>query len=116
MNPVALNLILTGTLASLLAGLATGVGALPVFFVRKISDRFLDTSLGFSAGVMLAATSFSLIIPAIEIGGIWKTVAGIILGALFLIYAEKLIPHMHRVTGIKGPSTTLSRLWLLFWP
>jgi len=111
-NPVALNLILTGTLASLLAGLATGVGALPVFFVRKISDRFLDTSLGFSAGVMLAATSFSLIIPAIEIGGIWKTVAGIILGALFLIYAEKLIPHMHRVTGIKGPSTTLSRLWL----
>ncbi len=112
MNPVALNLILTGTLASLLAGLATGVGALPVFFVRKISDRFLDTSLGFSAGVMLAATSFSLIIPAIEIGGIWKTVAGIILGALFLIYAEKLIPHMHRVTGIKGPSTTLSRLWL----
>jgi len=107
-----MNLILTGSLASLIAGLATGIGALPVFFVRKVSDRFLDASLGFAAGVMLAATSFSLIVPAIEIGGIWKTVIGIILGTLFLIYAEKLTPHMHQVTGIKGPSTHLSKLWL----
>ena len=96
-----MNLILIGSLASLLAGLATGIGALPVFFVRKVSDRLFDASLGFAAGVMLAATSFSLIVPAIEIGGIWKTVIGIVLGALFLIYAERLIPHMHQVTGLK---------------
>jgi ZIP family zinc transporter len=95
-----------------MAGLATGIGALLVFFVRKVSARFLDASLGFAAGVMLAATAFSLLVPAIEFGGIWKTVIGIILGSLFLIYAEKVIPHMHRVTGIKGPSTHLSRLWL----
>lgn len=107
-----MNLILAGGLASLIAGLATGVGALLVFFVRKVSDRFLDISLGFAAGVMLAATSFSLIVPAIEIGGVWKTVVGIILGTLFLIYAERFTPHLHRVTGIKGPSTHLSRLWL----
>jgi ZIP family zinc transporter len=107
-----MNLILAGGLASLIAGLATGLGALPVFFIRKVSDRFLDASLGFAAGIMLAATSFSLIIPAIEAGGIWKTVTGIILGTLFLIYSERLTPHMHRVTGIKGPSTHLSRLWL----
>jgi len=107
-----MNLVLEGSLASLIAGLATGVGALLVFFVRKVSDRFLDASLGFAAGVMLAATSFSLIVPAIEIGGIWKTVMGFVLGTVFLIYAEKLTPHMHRVTGIKGPSTHLSRLWL----
>ena len=42
-----MNLILVGSLASLLAGLATGIGALPVFFVRKVSDRFLDQSLPF---------------------------------------------------------------------
>jgi zinc transporter, ZIP family len=107
-----MNLILEGSLASLIAGLATGVGALLVFFVRKVSDRFLDASLGFAAGVMLAATSFSLIVPAIEIGGIWKTVIGLVLGTLFLIYAEKLIPHMHRVTGVKGPTTHLNKLWL----
>jgi zinc transporter, ZIP family len=107
-----MNLILKGSLASLIAGLATGVGALLVFFVRNVSDRFLDASLGFAAGVMLAATSFSLIVPAIEIGGIWKTVIGLVLGAVFLIYAEKLIPHIHRVTGVKGPATHLNKLWL----
>ncbi len=61
------EIIQLGVIASLLAGLATGAGALPVFFVRRISDRLMDVMLGFSAGVMLAATSFSLIIPAIEL-------------------------------------------------
>ena len=107
-----MNLIVLGSVASLLAGLATGVGALLVFLVRRVSDRFLDASLGFAAGVMLAATSFSLLVPAIEIGGIWKTVIGIILGTVFLIYAERFIPHMHHVTGIKGPSSQLNKLWL----
>jgi zinc transporter, ZIP family len=107
-----MNLILVGGTASLIAGLATGLGALLVFFVGKVSDRFLDASLGFAAGVMLAATSFSLLVPAIEIGGIWKTAVGIIFGTLFLIYAEKFTPHIHRVTGMRGPSTHLSKLWL----
>ena len=107
-----MNLIVVGSVASLLAGLATGVGALLVFIVRRVSDRFLDASLGFAAGVMLAATSFSLLVPAIEIGGIWKAVIGIILGTVFLIYAERFTPHMHQITGIKGPSTQLNKLWL----
>jgi ZIP family zinc transporter len=88
------------------------LGALPVFFVRRVSDRFQDAALGFAAGVMLAASAFSLILPALEIGGIWKTVGGIILGTAFLVRAERLTPHLHWVTGIKGPSTHLSRLWL----
>ncbi|MGB7297380.1 MAG: ZIP family metal transporter [Candidatus Aminicenantales bacterium] len=107
-----MNIILAGCLASLLAGLATGLGGALVFFVRKVSDRFLDASLGFAAGVMLAASSFSLIVPAIEAGGVWRTVLGIVLGSLFLIIAERLTPHLHRVTGIKGPATHLSGLWL----
>ncbi len=107
-----MNLILIGSLASLIAGLATGVGALLVFFVRRVSDRFLDSSLGFAAGVMLAATCFSLLVPAIEIGGIWKTVIGMILGTVFLIYTERFVPHLHRVTGIKGSSTQLNKMWL----
>ena len=107
-----MNLILIGSVASLLAGLATGIGALLVFLVRRVSDRFLDASLGFAAGVMLAATSFSLLVPAIEIGGIWKTVIGIILGTVFLICAERFTPHMHHVAGTKGPSSQLNKLWL----
>jgi ZIP family zinc transporter len=105
-------MILAGCLASLLAGLATGVGGALVFLVRKVSDQFLDASLGFAAGVMLAASSFSLIVPAIEIGGVWTTVLGILLGSLFLVFAERLTPHLHWVTGRKGPSTRLSGLWL----
>ena len=59
-------LIWTGFLASLAAGAATGVGALPVFLTVRISDRVRDAMLGFAAGVMLAASAFSLIVPGLE--------------------------------------------------
>jgi len=72
----------------------------------------MDTSLGFAAGVMLAATSFTLIFPAIETGGVWITVAGIALGAIFLDRADKWIPHEHFQKGPEGPSSTLRRTWL----
>ncbi|MDH5365251.1 MAG: ZIP family metal transporter, partial [Dehalococcoidia bacterium] len=65
------EIIWLGSVASLVAGLATGAGALPVLFTKKVSDKLLDVMLGFSAGVMLAATSFSLIIPAIDLSGVW---------------------------------------------
>jgi ZIP family zinc transporter len=107
-----MNLILIGSIASCLAGLATGIGAFLVFFISKPSDKFLDASLGFAAGVMLAASSFSLIVPAIEIGGIWKTVIGIVLGTIFLFSAERFTPHIHNIAGVKGPSTKLNKIWL----
>jgi ZIP family zinc transporter len=80
--------------------------------VREVSERFLDTALGFAAGVMLAATSFSLIVPAIEEGGVWITVIGIAIGAIFLDQADKWIPHEHFQKGPEGPSSTLRRTWL----
>ena len=75
--------ILLGSVASLAAGLATG--ALPVLFTTKVSDRLLDVMLGFSAGVMLAATSFSLIVPAIDMSGPWVAVFGLVLELLSYI-------------------------------
>ena len=106
------EIIWLGSAASLLAGLATGAGALPVLFTKKVSDKMLDIMLGFSAGVMLAATFFSLIIPTINQGGVWVAVAGIILGAITLHLVDRFIPHFHPALGMEGPSSRLSRVWL----
>jgi len=109
------NLILIGFIASLLAGLATGLGAVLVLFFKKVTAKFLDSALGFAAGVMLSATFFSLLLPAIEKGGILKTVTGFILGVLFVNYADKFIPHKHFVRGEKGPVSSLRKLWLFIF-
>lgn len=106
------EIILLGSVASLAAGLATGAGALPVLFTKKVSDRLLDGMLGFSAGVMLAATSFSLIVPAIDLSGPWVAVLGVVLGAFVLHLIDRFIPHFHPALGAEGPSSKLSRVWL----
>jgi ZIP family zinc transporter len=114
-----MNIVAMGLLASTLAGLATGVGAAPAFFFRNVSDRVLNTMLGGAAGVMLAATSFSLIIPGIEAGdvlwpgyGVYVMVAGMLLGALFLDRMDHWLPHEHFVLGPEGPSSKLRKIWL----
>ena len=106
------DIILLGALASVVAGLATGAGALPVLFTKKVSDRLLDVMLGFSAGVMLAATSFSLIVPAIDLSGPLVAVVGIVVGAFVLHLFDRFIPHFHPAWGAEGPSSQLSRVWL----
>jgi len=109
MNPVFL-----GTIAATIAGLATGVGALPVLFIKRVSERLMDTLLGFAAGVMLSATMFSLIVPAIELGGIWRTVVGFLMGVIFIEMADKLLPQFHPKPGIgaEGPKSSLRKVWL----
>ena len=108
-----------GVLASLLAGMATGVGALPVFFFKRVPQNVLNTLLGASAGVMLAATSFSLVIPGIENGeiiwpgfGVYIVVFGMLSGALVLDLIDKYLPHEHFIKGPEGPSSKLKRIWL----
>ena len=106
------EIIWFGLTASLVAGLATGAGAIPVLFTKRISDKFLDIMLGFSAGVMLAATSFSLIVPAIDLSGPVIAVFGIIIGAVVLHLVDRFIPHFHPALGAEGPPSRLSRVWL----
>ncbi|HPM78320.1 MAG TPA: ZIP family metal transporter [bacterium] len=114
----ALPIPLLGLLASLVAGLATALGAAPILFTRNISQRTQDVMLGFGAGVMLAATSFSLIIPAIEFtgdnwGGALTVAAGMMLGALFLFSSDKYLPHEHFIKGPEGSDATkIRRIWL----
>ena len=114
-----MTLFFYGALASLLAGMATAVGALPVFFFRNVSRNVLNTLLGASAGVMLAATSFSLIIPGIENGealwpgyGVYIVVFGMLSGAVVLDLIDKFLPHEHFFKGPEGPSSNLKRIWL----
>jgi ZIP family zinc transporter len=94
--------VVIGFLASILAGLATGVGALPALFFKQISERLFASMLGMAAGVMLAATAFSLLLPGIEYGnqiwpqkGLWVVAVGMLLGAAFLHFADKRLPHLH---------------------
>ncbi|MCW4034405.1 MAG: ZIP family metal transporter [Candidatus Bathyarchaeota archaeon] len=109
---MALDIIWLGVASSFVAGLATGAGALPVLFTRHVSDRLLDVMLGFSAGVMLAATSFSLIVPAIELGGALVAVLGLVLGAFVLHLIDRFIPHFHPIIGAEGPPSKMAKVWL----
>ncbi|WP_018248470.1 ZIP family metal transporter [Orenia marismortui] len=111
------NIVTIGILASLAAGLATGVGAIPIFFTKDIHKKVLDTSLGFAAGVMLAATSFSLIIPAIEKGGggiKGATIAlfGILAGGGFLDLVDKFFPDTNLLSNSTDEDTNLRKVWL----
>lgn len=112
------NVVLVGIITSILAGLSTGIGAIPVFFTRNVSNKTLDTMLGFAAGVMLAATSFSLVIPAVEAGGggfrgAGITLVGILLGGIFLDFTDKHSPHMHLLDKREeGNTSALAKTWL----
>ncbi|HEY9549237.1 MAG TPA: ZIP family metal transporter, partial [Kiloniellaceae bacterium] len=116
------SVILLGVLASLGAGLATGVGALPALLLRDISEQVQDVLLGFAAGVMLAASFFSLILPGIEaaevqgageIGAVVIVISGILLGAAGLWLIHRYAPHEHFISGPEGPRTAqFRRIWL----
>lgn len=114
--------IVDGVLAGLLAGLATGLGALGVYSVRELSRRANDLLLACAAGVMLAASFFSLLTPAIEVARARSSSAGaaaalvcaaVLCGALALTIAHRSIPHEHFGTGREGPSGAhVRRIWL----
>lgn len=110
---MSIELIRLGFLVSLLAGAATGLGAIPLFFVRNLSQRALDVMLGFAAGVMMAATAFSLLVPALELSGVWIVVGGFLAGGIFVHLLDRYIPHEHLIKGFEGHSTKLSKVTLL---
>jgi len=102
--------------------LATSLGAAMVFLFRKnIGGKLQRVSLGFAAGVMIAASVWSLLIPAIEeaeasgkIGWI-PAAGGFVLGIAFLLALDRIIPHLHlKADEAEGISTSLKRTSLLF--
>lgn len=105
-----------------MAALATALGTLPVLLSQSFSQRSHDTMLGFGAGVMLAASSFSLIIPALAAakgqgadgwGAAGTVGSGIAAGALLLLFIDCVVPHEHFVKGLEGPQArAMKRVWL----
>ncbi|WP_017318144.1 ZIP family metal transporter [Mastigocladopsis repens] len=113
--------LVIGAVASLGAGLATVLGALPILLPINLTQRVQGIMLGFGGGVMLAATSFSLIVPGTEAAisqGYSKAnaalimVAGILLGGLFLQLAHRFMPHEHFFKEEEIRSNNLKRIWL----
>lgn len=115
-----LNLLFWGCAVT---ALATSLGALPAIMLRFLSPRSQNLLLGFSAGVMLAATSFSLIQPSLELAmlnnddklvGAVLTGGSLLFGALLLYICNRFIPHEHFTSGREGGFTgvQLKRIWL----
>lgn len=111
-----------GMLGGLAGFAATALGALPALFLRKLSGRAEDTMLGLAAGMMLAASCFSLIIPGLAAGeaitgnamlGALTMVAGLGLGVLLMLGLDQFTPHEHAHLGPCGAGNArVSRVWL----
>ncbi len=97
-------------IAGIFTWLMTTIGASLVLFFKKVNNTILNLTLGFSAGIMLAASIFSLIEPAIKIANTMKmnsiiTISlGLILGALFIIFSEHLYIILNNKKNIKVDS------------
>lgn len=115
------DVMLYTIIATLFTFGCTVFGSAFVFLYKKQpSVLYTKASLGFAAGIMIAASVWSLLIPAIEqaeslnVNPTMASALGFILGVLFLILMDKLTPHLH--IGSKdpeGPKTKLSRTYLL---
>lgn len=114
--------LLQALMATCFTWLVTALGAGLVFFFREVKQKILDGMLGFAAGVMIAASYWSLLAPAIAMGEesplpAWVPAAiGFLLGGAFLRGVDKVLPHLHLgfpMEEAEGIKTSLHRSILL---
>ena len=117
LHPIVQALLATGFTWGM-----TAAGAAAVFTTRSVNQRLLDVMLGFAAGVMIAASYWSLLAPALEMSEgksmpVWfPAAAGFLGGATFLWLIDKILPHLHvgfPMGQAEGPKTTWQRSVLL---
>ena len=118
----SLNPVLQALLAGCVTWLVTALGAGSVFLFKTVDRKLLDGMLGFAAGVMIAASFWSLLAPAIEMAegtglpGWFPATAGFLLGGAFLWSTDKILPHLHPHTHLgrrEGIKTGWKRSTLL---
>ena len=101
-------------IALIIPFLGTALGSAFVFFMKnEIPELFQKTLLGFASGVMVAASVWSLIIPAIDMGDIVAVTIGLLGGFAFLLLIDYITPHIHPIGGPEGPASKLSRTTML---
>jgi ZIP family zinc transporter len=109
--------IVQAFIATLGTYLLTAIGTLPVLFFRSAPRRLMDAMMGFAGGVMVAASCWSLLVPAIESGGVLAATMGLLAGAAFLYLADQLLPHLHAEfpdeAEVEGPKVAWRRSALL---
>lgn len=106
MNPILIAL--------LIPFLGTALGSAFVFFMKKeINPLLQKVLLGFASGVMVAASVWSLLIPGMEMGGVWQVTAGLLGGFAMLLVIDQVTPHLHLVGEPEGPKSKLSRTAML---
>jgi len=117
-----LHPVLQALLGTLFTWFLTACGAAAVFVTKKINRKVLDTMLGFAAGVMIAASFWSLLAPAIEMAegkalpAYVPAVVGFLLGGIFLRVIDRILPHLHLglpMSEAEGVKTSLQRSILL---
>lgn len=119
---MALSPVAQALLATLFTWSVTALGAAWVFTTREVSRKMLDGMLGFTAGVMIAASFWSLLAPAIEMaeGGAlpswFPAVTGFLAGGIFLRGIDMVLPHLHlwsRTSEAEGIKTNWQRSILM---
>ena len=114
---LSLSPVQQGGLAAVGTWLLTALGSIPVLFFRTVPRRLMDALMGGAAGVMVAASCWSLLVPAIALGGVVPAVVGIVLGAGLLYGLDQWLPHLHPEfpdeARLEGPPTAWRRSALL---
>jgi ZIP family zinc transporter len=97
--------------------LLTAVGTLPVLLIRQAPRRLMDAMMGFAGGVMVAASCWSLLVPAMDAGGVVPAAVGLLAGGAFIYVADQVLPHLHSEfpdeATAEGPRVAWQRSTLL---
>lgn len=115
--------LLVAFFASLVGGaVATTLGAIPVLWLGALPPRANNAMLAFAAGVMLAATIFSLLLPGLvlaeamfdhRLGAALAVVGALMVGGLSMALLNRVLPHEHFLKGLEGPrGERIGRVWL----
>lgn len=122
--PLTSDTLANAFIASAVAGFgATTLGAVPAFFLRRLNEKLNNNLLSFAAGVMLAATIFSLLLPSIEssksqgaslVSAVLQTIIFLFIGGFVLWLINALVPHEHFAKGHDGiiDTSKIRKIWL----